>query len=184
MDDDAPLMADKSSELTESVEHTPSNDTQTYPAVFSTNKSTDSSRQSAFNLAADENQSPEDARLKVGSGVVNADPITVIAGLLVVVALILMMAWLMRRSGAIPMVGGGQAIKIVGALSVGTREKVVLVDVGGKQILLGIATGRVSHLQTFDEAVVDLNATNTSDFSTTIKKLLQPGVVAKEDDKK
>lgn len=109
-----------------------------------------------------------------GSGLVAADPVTVIAGLLLVVALIFVVAWLMKRIGAVPVMPG-QTMKILSALSVGTREKVLLIEVGDKQLLLGVAPGRVSHLQTFDEVVVSAPS-QSNDFAATIKKFLQPHV--------
>ena len=107
----------------------------------------------------------------VGSGVKTTDPTMVIVGLLLVIILIVGSAWLMRRVGGLKMLGG-QSMSVVAALSVGSREKVVLIDVEGQQILVGVAPGRVSHIQTFDEPVVDLQRPKGNDFSSTIKKLL------------
>ena len=113
-------------------------------------------------------------RQTVGAGVINTDPVTAIAGLLLVVLLIFAIAWLIRRLGGVPMMGG-QAMKVNAVLSVGTREKVVLVDVGDKQVLLGVAPGRVTHLDSFDQPVVGTGNrdTDTADFSSTIKAVLQ-----------
>lgn len=133
-----------------------------YPEVFS--HQTD---QAAPSGASNNNQ-------VVGAGIVNADPVTAIAGLLLVVFLIITIGWLIRRVGGVPMMGG-QVMKVNAVLSVGTREKVVLVDVGDKQVLLGVAPGRVSHLVSFDQPVINkTNAdTHAADFSSTIKNLLQ-----------
>ncbi|MBY4675954.1 flagellar biosynthetic protein FliO [Marinobacterium arenosum] len=78
-------------------------------------------------------------------------------GLAAVVVMILLLAWLMRRFGGLAVQQG--AIKVVAGLSLGSREKVVLVQVGDrKQVLLGVAPGRVSTLAEFDEPVVDAAA--------------------------
>lgn len=106
-----------------------------------------------------------------GSGIVAADPIAVVGGLLAVIVLIIVTAWLMRRVGGVQAFGG-QSMKVLAALSVGAREKVVLVDVAGTQILLGVAPGRVSHLQTFEQPVVSDRPDQRGDFTATIKKLL------------
>ena len=112
-----------------------------------------------------------DEKTAPGANVVSADPLKVIGGLLVVVGSIFAIGWLFRRAtgGA---VFAGQGLKVVAALSVGTREKVVLVDVGGQQILLGVAPGRVSHLQSFDQPVLDLQTTAAGDFSSVMKKIM------------
>ncbi|MEH6442315.1 MAG: flagellar biosynthetic protein FliO [Oceanospirillaceae bacterium] len=65
-------------------------------------------------------------------------------GLLFVLGLILLLAWLMRRVTGIQ--GSKQHIKIVSAINVGNRERAVLVEVGGEQLLLGVAAGQVSLL--------------------------------------
>ena len=129
-----------------------------YPAVFSP-----------------KNTSQTTPAVGVGQGLVTADPVKVIAGLLFVIVFILALAWLMRKLGAVPAMSG-QSMRVLSALSVGTREKVVLVDVAGQQILLGVAPGRVSHLQTFDQPVITQNSSAkplVNEFSGVIKKLMQ-----------
>ena len=121
---------------------------------------------SAYNPASTANRPSE-----VGSGVVTTNPLSVVGGLLAVVLLIFFLAWLMRRVAGIPTMGGHQ-MKVVAALAVGAREKIVLVDVGGQQILVGVAAGRVSHLQSFEQPVLESPAGN-SDFSSAMKKILQ-----------
>jgi flagellar protein FliO/FliZ len=74
-------------------------------------------------------------------------------GLVLVVVLILSISWALRRfSGIAPV---SKNMRVLGVMPLGTREKAVLVQVGDKQMLLGVAPGRVSHLQSFDEPVVE-----------------------------
>lgn len=78
-------------------------------------------------------------------------------GLAAVVLMILLLAWLMRRFSGLAVQQG--AIKVVAGLPLGSREKVVLVQVGErKQVLLGVAPGRISTLAEFDEPVVEAAA--------------------------
>nr|WP_245635026.1 flagellar biosynthetic protein FliO [Marinobacterium profundum] len=74
-------------------------------------------------------------------------------GLVIVIMAILLVLWLVKRFTGLG--AQGHHLKIVAALSLGTREKAVLVEVGGRQLLLGVAPGRVSLLERFDEPVVD-----------------------------
>lgn len=71
-----------------------------------------------------------------------------------VVVCILLFAWLLKRLQG---VSGRRAgvMRVVGALSLSTRERVVLLQVGERQLLIGVAPGRVSRLCEFDEPVVD-----------------------------
>lgn len=66
-----------------------------------------------------------------------------VLGLLLVVGLIFALAWLMRRlQNAGP--GNGQVIEMIGSRALGPRDRLVLVQVGEEQILLGITPGRIT----------------------------------------
>lgn len=76
----------------------------------------------------------------------------VLLALILVLGLIVGMAWLMRRMGGIGQ-GGSGAIRLLGGIPVGQRERVVLVQVGETQLLLGVAPGRVQTLHVLDKPV-------------------------------
>lgn len=66
-------------------------------------------------------------------------------GLLVVLGMVFLLAWVLRRMNRIQ--GGVQGrLRILAGLPLGSRERVVLVQVGDEQVLLGVAPGRVSRL--------------------------------------
>lgn len=67
-----------------------------------------------------------------------------ILGLILVLMLIAAGAWLMRRF--MPLRGGQGALQILGGLTLGSRERVVLLQVGDTRLLLGVAPGRVQTL--------------------------------------
>lgn len=66
-------------------------------------------------------------------------------GLLLVLALIGALGWgVSRLRGIVPT---GQApVKVVGATAVGTRERVVVVEVGGQWLVVGVGAGGVTLL--------------------------------------
>ncbi len=68
-------------------------------------------------------------------------------GLGFVLALLLVLAWLAKRFGPRPQHGNAQ-IKLVGALSLGGRERIMVVEVGDQWIVVGAAPGRVNALST------------------------------------
>jgi flagellar protein FliO/FliZ len=70
-----------------------------------------------------------------------------LAGLAVVIAAIGGCAWLARRAG-FAQAAGGQLMKVVSAMPVGAKERVVVVELGEQWLVLGIAPGRVSTLAT------------------------------------
>ena len=70
-----------------------------------------------------------------------------IVGLAVVLGMLFAMVWLMRRSGALRQTATG-GLRLVAGLAVGTRERVVLVEIGEQWLVLGVAPGAVRHLHT------------------------------------
>ena len=73
-------------------------------------------------------------------------------GLLLVVGLIFFLAWLLRRmQGAAPK--GGQVIEIVGSRALGPRDRLLLVQVGKEQILIGHTPGSIEALHVLAEPV-------------------------------
>lgn len=72
--------------------------------------------------------------------------------LLVIVGLILVLAWGVRRFTNIGPKSAG-AMRVLSALPVGNRERIALVQVGDKQLLLGVAPGHVSTLYVFEDNI-------------------------------
>lgn len=70
-------------------------------------------------------------------------------GLGLVLALIFLMAWVVKRMGGMQ-IAGSQRLQVLSALSVGTREKVVLIQVENKRLVIGVAQGQVSTLHVLD----------------------------------
>lgn len=73
--------------------------------------------------------------------------------LMLVILIIVGGAWLFRRYGRINSAVNGQ-LKIIAGLSVGQREKVVLIEVGSTQLLLGVAPGRVQALHVMESGSI------------------------------
>jgi len=68
-----------------------------------------------------------------------------LAGLLLVLAVIGAAAWLLKRVAANPGTAAG-SIRVVAGAAVGQRERVVLVEIGGTWLVLGVAPGQVRAL--------------------------------------
>ena len=71
-------------------------------------------------------------------------------GLAFVLAVMLSIAWLVKRYVQVPGIGKGQ-VQILGGVSLGAREKAVLLAVDGRRLLVGVAPGRVQTLIELDE---------------------------------
>ncbi|BEV15201.1 flagellar biosynthetic protein FliO [Herbaspirillum sp. DW155] len=73
---------------------------------------------------------------------------TMLFGLVAVLAVMAAVAWLVKRFGLASSMGGNGVAKVVGGVSVGTRERVIVVEVGEQWIVVGVAPGRVNALAT------------------------------------
>ncbi|MGH8551436.1 MAG: flagellar biosynthetic protein FliO [Methylococcales bacterium] len=88
-------------------------------------------------------------------------------GLGLVIFLILIFAWILRRLNQLSY-SHGQRLKILGGISVGSRERVVLLQVGGKQLLLGVAPGRVETLHVLEPSELTRVEEGKPDDSTPV----------------
>lgn len=71
----------------------------------------------------------------------------VLFGLMLVLAAVAAAAWLLRRYSLGQNVMGG-AVRVVGGVALGQRERLVVVEVGETWLLLGVAPGQVTALHT------------------------------------
>lgn len=75
-----------------------------------------------------------------------------VASLIAVVAMILGLAWMTRRMQGLRGVNDS-GLRVRGSLSVGLKERVVIVEAAGQQFLIGVAPGNVRLLQPLGAAV-------------------------------
>ena len=89
--------------------------------------------------------------LPAGSALDVGNFASVLVSLVGVLALILLVGWLMQRMQRVRR-GGSAALEVVDVLPVGPKEKLVLVRAGEKQLLLGMAPGRITPLGELETA--------------------------------
>lgn len=94
--------------------------------------------------------------------------------LVLVILIIVGIAWMLRRFGRINSAVNGD-LKVLAGLSVGQRERIVLVQAGSVQLLLGVAPGQVQTLHIMDRPLLTEEKTIRSDsfisrFNDEIKK--------------
>ena len=85
----------------------------------------------------------------VGSPMSFSYVVQILISFLVVIGFIFVMAWLVRRTGRFGY-GTGQVIKIISSISLGMREKILVVEVGGENIVVGVAPGQIRTLHVLD----------------------------------
>ncbi|HUX63919.1 flagellar biosynthetic protein FliO [Sulfuricella sp.] len=71
----------------------------------------------------------------------------VLLGLGLVLAAVAGSAWLLRRFSP-GQIGAGGAVKVIGGVALGPKERLVLVEIGETWLVLGVAPGQVNTLHT------------------------------------
>jgi len=78
----------------------------------------------------------------------------IISGLFIVLMVILGAAWMLKRYGGF----GGMAnsdLKVIAGITVGQREKIVVVQVGEVQLLVGVSAGNIRTLHVLEQHISD-----------------------------
>lgn len=98
----------------------------------------------------------------------------VFIGLAAVLLLIAATAWIAKRLG-VARSGSTGLLRVVSSASVGTRERVVVVEVGESWLVVGVAPGSVNALMTLPrgEAGAHSTATLNPGFATRLQQLVE-----------
>jgi len=94
--------------------------------------------------------------------------------LLLVLGAILGTAWLLKRFGPTQL-GPGGALKVLGGVAVGPRERLVLVEVGETWLIVGVAQGQVTAVHTMArpaDAALTAAGEPASSFAERLKQML------------
>jgi flagellar protein FliO/FliZ len=112
----------------------------------------------------------EKATVPVDTVSTSSNVLQVVLGLGVVVGTILVLAWGLKKVSGIQI--GNRRLKVIATLPLSTRERVALIQVGEKQILVGVAPGRVSLLESFDQPVIEPEE-DVESFADKLKKSME-----------
>lgn len=106
------------------------------------------------------------------------DPISIqsvsqmVIGLVLVIALILFLAWALRRLNAVP--GQSGKMRVIATLPLGARERAILVQVGEEQLLLGVTSQSVNILARYDTPILPPDTVpTTNDFAMKLAQVLK-----------
>jgi flagellar protein FliO/FliZ len=111
------------------------------------------------------------APVEVGKHVTaNMDAMGMVLSLLMVLVVIAISAVILKRfQGVRHSIGG---LKIITSLHLGPKERLVVVQAGSKQLLLGVTAQQINILETLDEPLSS-SAEASTDFAQSIVKLLK-----------
>jgi flagellar protein FliO/FliZ len=100
----------------------------------------------------------------------------VIVSLLLVLAAVVMVAWVLKRIN-LPQQGAGNALKVISGVAVGQRERVVLVEVNDTWLVVGVAPGQVNALHSMPKGSIPIQSNtagiSSNDFQSWLKKMME-----------
>ncbi|MDO8843564.1 MAG: flagellar biosynthetic protein FliO [Methylicorpusculum sp.] len=122
-------------------------------------------------LAAENSQAASHLKARI---VEPADLLQWGVGMLVVLAMFFACVWAMRKLTALTP-GPAAKMRVLGGISVGMRERIVLVEVGKKQLVVGVAPGRIETLLVLegDDCLAQQQSRDSDGSSAFAQKLMQ-----------
>ncbi|UKY38136.1 flagellar biosynthetic protein FliO [Pantoea dispersa] len=95
--------------------------------------------------------------------------------LALIVLLIICAGWILRRSGALRRLPQASAtLQITERHTVGQRERLLVVEMHDRQLLIGVSAGQISCLASFDKPQAEVQPSRTAaDFRSTLGDLLK-----------
>lgn len=103
----------------------------------------------------------------------------ILLSLVLVLGIIFFSAWLLRRFGKYPGVANGN-LRVLGALSVGQRERILLLQVGEEQVLVGVTSSRITTLHQLESPIDTQNNPPAGKASADFKNSLQKSSFAQK----
>ncbi len=113
------------------------------------------------------------------SAVSSGNIVQIIFSLLLVLAAIVLAAWLFKRMN-VARQGAGNLLKILGGAAIGQRERIVLVEVNDTWLVVGVGPGQIRTLHTLQKpkgieqgTVAALSADQPKNFSAALSSALK-----------
>lgn len=120
-------------------------------------------------IAADSSE----AKMLTTSPVNTGAMLETLLGLVLVLACIAFLAWLLRRTGRFNSAASGE-MKIIAGLSLGPRERAILLQVGEKQILVGVTAQQVQTLHVLEQPInTSKEQSETTSFADRLQQIVQ-----------
>ena len=95
-------------------------------------------------------------------------------GLLLVLACIVAVAWLLKRTNRFHAAANGK-LKVIAGIPLGTRERVILVQIGEEQLLLGVTAQQINTLHKLETPLTETESSSPNEFANKLRQLMQRG---------
>lgn len=88
-------------------------------------------------------------------GITGADVFRMLGSLALVIALLVALLWALRKfQGKMNSQNAGRRLQIIESLSVGTRQKVALIRVGEREVLIGISPTQINGIASWPDGTL------------------------------
>lgn len=127
---------------------------------------------SSISLAADVDESTT-AKTLASPPLAAGALIETLLGLLVVLGIIVLLAWLIKRTNRFQASANGE-MKIIAGLALGSRERAILLQVGEQQILVGVTPQQIQTLHVLETPIkTDQYKLKPIDFADKFQQILK-----------
>ncbi|MAX52530.1 MULTISPECIES: flagellar biosynthetic protein FliO [unclassified Methylophaga] len=123
---------------------------------------------------------PVFAAAESGAHTLNQSPLSAvnllqtILGLALVLACIVAVAWLLKRTNRFHTAANGK-LKVIAGIALGTRERLVLVQVGEEQLLLGVTAQQINTLHKLETPLSEAESSTPNEFANKLRQFMQRG---------
>ena len=101
-----------------------------------------------------------------------SDLLRVVTGLFLVILIIVLLSWLVKKVQAVN-VGSTKGVQTLATMPLGPKEKVILIRVAGRNLLLGVGSSSVNLLYDFgDQLPVEFDSVNKPSFAELLKSAI------------
>ena len=113
------------------------------------------------------------AQSQVTASVINhSELVKILTGLLLVLFIIFILSWLVRRFNVVQL-SSSKSFNVISSMTLGPKERILLLKVGARYLLIGIGTSTVSTLCDFGEQLPEgFDVENKSSFADLLKSTL------------
>ena len=98
------------------------------------------------------------------------DMVQWLLSLLVVIAVIVVLAWLARKSRVFG--SNHQQLKVIATLPLGPKERIMVVQVGTKQVLVGVTGQQINLLKSLAEPL-EMSGPDLSPFANKLAQMMK-----------
>jgi len=106
--------------------------------------------------------------------ITQSDLMRIVVGLLFVLLLIIVLSWLVKRLHGVHL-GSAKGFQAIASMILGPKEKITLLKVGERYLLLGSGTGHITLLHDFGEQLPSgFDATNKRSFAELLQSAVKP----------